>query len=55
VILDPFGEFSSIEYIGGPKSLLSAAIEALRGLRTDPLRLNGAGIETPAVLPVVFQ
>jgi hypothetical protein len=55
VIVDPLGEFCSAVYIGGPKSLLPAALEAVGKLRSDPLRLNGVAIEYPAVIPLVFQ
>jgi hypothetical protein len=54
-ILDPNGEFSSIEYLGGPKSLLPVAIEGLRQLRSTPVRLNGVAIANPIVIPVAFQ
>ena len=54
-ILDPNGQFSSIDYIGGPKSLVPAAIEALRQVRATPVRLNGVAIANPSVLPMSFQ
>jgi hypothetical protein len=55
VIVDPLGEFASITYIGGPKSLAPSAMEALRKIRGEPVRLNGVGIQNPAVIPVLFQ
>ena len=54
-ILDPMGEFSSLAYVGGPKSLLPAATEAMRQIRTGPVRLNGVAIANPVVIPFVFQ
>lgn len=55
VIVDPLGEFAGAVYIGGPKSLLPAALDAIGKLRSDPIRLNGVGIDNPAVIPLVFQ
>jgi hypothetical protein len=55
VIIDPLGEFAAPVYLGGPKSLLPAALEALRTIRSEPVRLNGVGIQNPTVIPVVFQ
>jgi hypothetical protein len=42
-------------YVGGPRELLEAAIQAVRGWTVDPVRINGAPISTPVVLQVRFQ
>ena len=55
VIIDPLGVFASPVYIGGPKSLLPAALEAVGKMRSDPFRLNGAGIANSTVIPLLFQ
>ncbi len=55
VIVDPLGQFAGPVYIGGPKSLLPAALEAIGKMRSDPVRLNGVGIDNPGVIPLVFQ
>jgi hypothetical protein len=55
VIVDPLGGFGSAVYIGGPKSLLPAALEALGKIHSDPPRLNGVAIENPGVISLVFQ
>jgi hypothetical protein len=55
VIIDPLGNFASPVYLGGPKSLLPAALEAVGKLRADPFRLNGVGIANASVIPIPFQ
>ena len=55
VIIDPQGAFAAPVYIGGPKSLLPAALEAVGKMRSDPFRLNGAGIANSTVIPILFQ
>jgi hypothetical protein len=54
-ILDPLGDFSSIAYVGGPKSLLPAATEAMRQVKTGPVRLNGVGIANAGIISYPFQ
>jgi hypothetical protein len=55
VILDTSGEFVHPQHIGGPKSLLPAALESLRQWRVEPFRLNGIPMITPTILQVIFQ
>ena len=55
VIIDPQGAFAAPVYIGGPKSLLPAALEAVGKMHTDPFRLNGTGIANSTVIPILFQ
>jgi len=55
VIIDPLGAFASPVYIGGPKSLLPAALEAVGKLRGDPFRLNGVGIANASIIPILFH
>jgi len=55
VIVDPLGAFAGAVYIGGPKSLLPAALDAVSKMRSDPFRLNGVGVANPTVIPLLFQ
>ncbi len=55
VILDTKGEFMNPLHIGGPKSLLPAAIESIQQWRVEPFRLNGTPNISPTILQVIFQ
>ena len=55
VLIDVDGSVQQASYIGGPVSLSAAAIEAVRGWTTEPAKLNGAPIVTPAMMQVRFK
>ncbi len=55
VLLDEDGRFARPLHIGGPKSLVPAAIETINGWITSPLRLNRTAIINPVILQVVFR
>ena len=42
-------------YMGGPRELIEAAIQAVRTWTVDPVRVNGAPLSTPIVLQVRFR
>jgi len=54
-ILGPEGRFGRPLYLGGPPTLVPAALEAVGAWRAQPLRVNGAPIVSPVVLQVVFR
>jgi hypothetical protein len=55
VILDQEGRIARPQYLGGPRSLYPAALEALTKWRTQPIRVNGAPVVTPNVVQVPFR
>jgi hypothetical protein len=55
VILDTEGQFVRPLHIGGPKTLVPAAIETIRSWRTEPVRLNGIPVINPTMLQVIFR
>jgi hypothetical protein len=54
VLIDPEGHIARPQYLGGPRSLYSAALHALAKWRVQPIRVNGSGVVTPNVLQVPF-
>jgi hypothetical protein len=55
VILDQEGRVARPQYLGGPRSLYPAALDALTKWRTQPIRVNGAPVVTPNVVQVPFN
>jgi hypothetical protein len=55
VLIDPEGHIARPQYLGGPRSLYPAAVEALAKWRVQPIRLNGSGVVTPNVVQVPFR
>jgi hypothetical protein len=55
VLIDSDGHVVRPQYLGGPRSLYPAAVEALTKWRVQPIRVNGFGIVTPNVLQVPFR
>jgi hypothetical protein len=55
VILDTEGHFARPVHIGGPRSMLPAAIANIRTWRNEPLRLNGTPVISPMLLQVIFK
>jgi hypothetical protein len=55
VILDQEGRIARPQYLGGPRSLYPAALDALTKWRTQPIRVNGAPVVTPNVVQVPFR
>lgn len=55
VILDQEGRVARPQYLGGPRSLYPAALEALAKWRTQPIRVNGAPVVSPNVAQVPFK
>jgi hypothetical protein len=55
VLIDPEGHIVRPQYLGGPRSLYSAAVDALAKWRVQPFRMNGSGVVTPNVLQVPFR
>ena len=55
VLLDQEGRIARPQYLGGPRSLYPAALEALTKWRTQPIRVNGAPVVTPNVAQVPFN
>lgn len=55
VLIDPDGRIARPQYVGGPRSLYSAALEALAKWRVQPIRVNGSGVVTPNVVQVPFR
>lgn len=53
-LLDLDGTAQRIVYIGGPRALVDAAIDAVRGWTAEPARLNGSPVATPVTLQVKF-
>ena len=52
VLIDPDGHIARPQYLGGPRSLYSAAVDALAKRRVQPIRVNGSGVVTPNVVQV---
>ena len=55
VIVDQEGRVARPQYLGGPRSLYPAALDALTKWRAQPIRVNGAPVVTPNVLQVIFN
>jgi hypothetical protein len=55
VIIDPEGHIARPQYLGGPRSLYSAAVDALAKWRVQPIHMNGSGVVTPNVVQVPFR
>jgi hypothetical protein len=55
VLIDREGHIVRPQYLGGPRSLYSAAVDALAKWRVQPIRMNGSGVVTPNVLQVPFR
>jgi hypothetical protein len=55
VLIDPEGHVARPQYLGGPRSLYPAAVDALAKWRLQPIRVNGSGVVTPNVLQVPFR
>jgi hypothetical protein len=55
VLIDPEGHIARPQYLGGPRSLYSAAVDALAKWRLQPIRVNGSGVVTPNVVQVPFR
>lgn len=53
--VDLDGKLRHVTYVGGPRDLLRAAIEAVRNWTMDPVRINRAPISTPVSLQVRFS
>jgi Gram-negative bacterial TonB protein C-terminal len=54
-VIDLDGAVQQPRYVGGPAALAEAAIAAVRGWTAEPVRLNGAPLPTPVILPVKFR
>jgi hypothetical protein len=54
-VIDLDGAIQHPVYSGGPATLAEAALAAVRGWTAEPVRLNGAPMPTPVVLPVKFR
>jgi hypothetical protein len=54
-IIDIDGRFVRPAYLGGPKALLSAALESLAQWRAAPLRINGTPTITAMIVQVDFR
>jgi hypothetical protein len=55
VIVDQEGRIARPQYLGGPRSLYPAALDALTKWRAQPIRVNGAPVVTPNVVQVLFN
>ena len=55
VVVDPAGHIVRPEYLGGPRSLYPAALDALAKWSVQPIRINGVGVVTPNVVQVPFR
>ena len=55
VIVDQEGRIARPQYLGGPRSLYPAALDALTKWRAQPIRVNGAPVVTPNVVQVPFN
>jgi hypothetical protein len=47
--------FSRSEYLGGPRSLRPAALEALAKWSARPVRVNGVPIVNPMILQIPLE
>jgi hypothetical protein len=54
-VIDLDGSFKQVTYIGGPESLLAAAMEAVKTWKAEPARVNGAPVVGDTLLLVQFQ
>lgn len=52
--VDLDGALTHATYVGGPRELLDAALEAVRTWTVDPVRINNAPLSTPVALQVKF-
>jgi hypothetical protein len=52
--VDLDGGLQHVTYVGGPRALLPAAIQAVRKWTVEPIRINNAPVSTPVVLQVRF-
>ena len=55
VIVDQEGRIARPQYLGGPRSLYPAALDALTKWRAQPVRVNGTPVVTPNVVQVTFR
>ena len=55
VIVDQEGRIARPQYLGGPRSLYPAALDALTKWRAQPIRVNGTPVVTPNVVQVPFR
>jgi hypothetical protein len=55
IVLDAEGRFSRPLYIGGPRALMPAALDALSQWRARPVRVNGVPIVNPMVVQVPLR
>ena len=55
IVLDNEGRFSRPLYLGGPRALMPAALEALSQWRARPVRINGVPIVNPMVVQVPLR
>ena len=54
-VVPPCRRFSRSEYLGGPRSLLPAALEALAKWSARPVRVNGVPIVNPMILQIPLK
>ena len=54
-MIDVDGSVQQVTVIGGPPALAAAAIDAVKSWTTEPAKLNGSPIVTPAMLQVRFK
>ena len=54
-VIDLDGTIQHPVYTGGPAALAEAALAAVRDWAAEPVRLNGAPMPTPVILPVRFR
>jgi hypothetical protein len=54
-VIDMEGRFRRAVAIGGPASLIPAALESLEQWRARPARMNGAPVVQPIVLQIQFR
>ena len=55
IVLDTEGRFSRPLYIGGPRALMPAALDALSQWRARPVRVNGVPVVNPMVVQVPLR
>ena len=55
VVLDTEGRFSRPLYLGGPRALMPAALDALSQWQARPIRVNGVPIVNPMVVQVPLR
>ena len=54
-VIDPQGRFQQAMYIGGPDALIAPALEAIKGWRAEPARVNGTAVIFDTLLVVQFK